>query len=47
MKYCAVIDTNVFLSALISKREDAATVRVLKAVLCGKIIPLYHPDIAE
>lgn len=45
MKYYAIIDTNVFLSALISKKEDAATVRVLDAVLSGRIIPLYHQDI--
>lgn len=45
MKYYAVIDTNVFLSALISKRDDAATVRVLGAVLDGRIIPLYHQEI--
>ena len=45
MKYYAVIDTNVFLSALISKRDDTATVRVLDAVLQGRIIPLYHQEI--
>ncbi len=45
MRYYAVIDTNVFLSALISKRYDAATVRVLNAVLDGRIIPLYHQEI--
>lgn len=44
MKYYAVIDTNVLLSALLSKREDAATVKVLDAVFDGKIIPLYHQD---
>lgn len=41
----AVIDTNVFISALLSKRADAATVRVLDAVFEGKIVPLYHEDI--
>ena len=45
MKYYAVIDTNVFLSAMISKNDDAATVRVLEAVLNGRIIPLYHQEI--
>lgn len=45
MKCYAVIDTNVFLSALISKRDDSATVQVLNAVLKGMIIPLYHQDI--
>lgn len=45
MKYYAVIDTNVLLSALLSKNEDSATVKVLDAVFEGKIIPLYHQDI--
>lgn len=45
MKCYAVIDTNVFLSALITKNEDSATVKVLDAVLSGKIIPLYHCEI--
>lgn len=45
MEYYAVIDTNVLLSALLSKREDSATVKVLDAVFDGKIIPLYHQDI--
>lgn len=44
MKYYAVIDTNVFVSALISKREYSATVRVLEAIFNGKIIPLYHEE---
>ena len=43
--YYAVIDTNVFISALLSKRADAATVRVLDAMFDGKIVPLYHEDI--
>ena len=42
MVYYAVIDTNVFISALLSKRVDSATVRVLEAMFDGKIIPLYH-----
>ena len=45
MVYYAVIDTNVFISALLSKRVDAATVRVLEAMFDGKIVPLYHNDI--
>lgn len=44
MKYYAVIDTNVLLSAILSKRKDAATVKVFDAVFDGKIIPLYHQD---
>ena len=45
MVYYAVIDTNVFISALLSKRADAATVRVLDVMFDGKIVPLYHEDI--
>lgn len=47
MEVFAVIDTNVLLSALLSKREDSATVKVLDAVFDGKITPLYHQDILE
>ena len=45
MVYYAVIDTNVFISALLSKRTDTATVRVLDAMFDGKIVPLYHENI--
>lgn len=41
----AVIDTNVFISALLTRRTDSATVKVLEAVLIGKITPLYNNDI--
>lgn len=47
MIYYAVIDTNVIVSALLSKNNDAATVQVLEAVLKGHIIPLYHQYILE
>ena len=45
MKCCAVIDTNVVISAILTKREDSATVKVFNAVLSGMITPLYHKDI--
>ncbi len=45
MIYYAVIDTNVFISALLSKNIDAATVKVLRAVFDGIIVPLYHNEI--
>ena len=47
MKCCAVIDTNVLLSALLSKREDAATVQVIRAMLAGRFTPLYHQEILD
>jgi putative PIN family toxin of toxin-antitoxin system len=45
MKCCAVVDTNVIVSALLSKNEDAATVQVFRAMLRGQFTPLYHEDI--
>ena len=45
MVYYAVIDTNVFISALLSKRSDSATVKVIEAMFEGRIVPLYHDDI--
>lgn len=45
MTYYAVIDTNVFISALLSKNNDAATVKVLRAIFNGRIVPLYHNEI--
>ena len=37
----AVIDTNVLVSALLSSKDDSATVQVLGKVLGGEIIPVY------
>ena len=45
MKCCAVVDTNVLVAALLSKRDDSATVRVIQAMISGEFIPLYHEDI--
>ncbi len=45
MKIYAVIDTNVLVSALLSKNINSATVKVLNAVFDGRITPLYHKDI--
>lgn len=47
MEYYAVIDTNVLVAALLSKNNDASTVKVLDAIFDGKIIPLYHQDIVS
>ena len=33
------------ISALLSKKEDSDTIKLLDAVFEGKIIPLYHQDI--
>lgn len=47
MKYYAVFDTNVLISALLTKRTDTATVKVLYAVSAGEIIPLYNQEILD
>lgn len=41
----AVIDTNVLVSALLSRHSDAATIQVVKAVLEKRILPLYNDEI--
>lgn len=41
----AVIDTNVFVSALFSKNINAATVKVLDAIFQGDIVPLFNGEI--
>ena len=45
MKIYAVIDTNVIVSAVLSKKDDTATVVVLNAFFAGKIIPIYNDEI--
>lgn len=47
MKVYAVVDTNVLVSALLSKKENAATVLVMNELFGGRIIPLYHREILE
>lgn len=41
----AVIDTNVLVSALLSRRSDAATVQVIAAISADRIRPLYNQSI--
>ena len=43
----AVIDTNVLVSALLSSKEDAATVQILGKVINGEIIPVYSNAITK
>ena len=42
-----VIDTNVIVSALITKNPNAATTRVLELALMGEIVPLYDQDVLD
>ena len=41
----AVIDTNVFVSALLSRHPDSATVQVVSTIFRSGICPLYNSDI--
>ena len=41
----AVIDTNVFVSALLSRHPDSATVQVVSTIFSSGICPLYNSDI--
>lgn len=45
MSYYAVIDTNVIVSALITKNPDSPPRKIFQAMITGEIIPLYHADI--
>lgn len=42
-----VIDTNVIVSALITKNPNAATTRVLELALMGEIVPLYDQEVLD
>ncbi len=41
----AVIDTNVIVSALITKNSEAATIHVIRAVLNGEVVLIYNKAI--
>lgn len=41
----AVIDTNVLVSALLSRHDDAATVQLIGRMICGEVIPVYSAEI--
>lgn len=43
----AVIDTNVFVAALLSRHSDSATVLVVNALLNHGICPLYNQEIID
>lgn len=43
----AVIDTNVLVSAILSSKDDTATVQVLEKVISGEIIPVYSNVITK
>ncbi|MDO4340130.1 MAG: putative toxin-antitoxin system toxin component, PIN family [Eubacteriales bacterium] len=43
----AVIDTNVLVSAMLSSKDDSATVQVVSRMLRGEIIPIYSSIITK
>ena len=47
MKIYAVIDTNVIISALLSRNNDSATVRIMEHLYDRNIIPVYNDEILE
>ena len=47
MTCLAVIDTNVLVSALLSSKDDAATVQVVGRMITGEIVPLYSDVIMK
>ena len=47
MEFYAVIDTNVFVSALLTQHRQSATVKVLQLIKDEKITPLYNEEILK
>ena len=45
MKVFAVIDTNVIVSALLTRNPEAATVKILEALFQSRITPLLNDEI--
>lgn len=41
----AVIDTNVLVSALLSRQQDSATVQVIERMISGDIVPVFSIEI--
>ena len=42
-----VIDTNVLVSALITRKENSPTVQILRFLANGNIVPVYSEDIVK
>ena len=47
VKIYAVIDTNVLVSALLSRFNSTSTVQLLQLVILGDITPLYNDEILD
>lgn len=46
-KIYAIIDTNVLVSALLSRFKDTSTVQLLQLLILGEITPIYNDEILE
>lgn len=47
VKIYAVIDTNVLVSALLSRLKNTSTVQVMQLLILGDITPIYNDEILE
>lgn len=47
MTCLAIIDTNVLVSAMLSKKNDSATIQVVGKVLSGEITPVFSLEILK
>ncbi len=47
MAYYTVIDTNVLVSALLSRHSDSSTVILVERMLLGDLIPVYSAEIMK
>ena len=47
MKFYAVIDTNVFVSALLAKRADSPTVTVVEKLFDSTVVPVFSKAILK
>ena len=47
VKIYAVIDTNVLVSALLSRFKNSSTVQLMQHLILGDITPLYNDEILE
>ncbi|MCD8368949.1 MAG: putative toxin-antitoxin system toxin component, PIN family [Clostridiales bacterium] len=47
MIFYAVIDTNVLVSALLSRHDNAATVQVIGKLFSGEVIPVFSKEILQ
>ena len=47
MKYYAVIDTNVFVSALLAKRVDSPPVTVVEKLFDSTVVPVFSKAILK